>query len=515
MQSTAKTLPLWLDVTAECADWWRHAAAQRDCDVVVVGAGIAGLSIASNLLREGRQVLVVDRAGIGAGETLRTSAHLASALDDRFTALSRYHGSEGARLAADSHAAAIDWIERLVTEAGEDCGFRRVPGILFAHDGETGTLEREKVAAAKSGLEVAFLREGLPAMPALGPVLCFARQARIDIGRYLRLLARSVRDRGAQFLRAEAVAVKGGGRPAVELRGGDTLHARQVVVAANVPFHDTGATYLKQAPYRTYVVVGWAPADSIPDALYWDDADPYHYVRLVEAPAGQEGIGLIVGGEDHKVGQDDDPEAYARLQAWTRQRFPSVERFTHGWSGQVLEPADGLGFIGADPDHDNVFIATGDSGNGLTHGTLAGLLVCDLMQGRDNPWAELYDPARRRWAATAAALKENANAAAQFRDWVAPSDLRDLSELSAGNGAVVRRGVHRVAVYRDGGGALHAHNARCPHMGCVVRWSGEEKSWDCPCHGSRFEAKTGAILNGPASEPLAPFDLDETADEPA
>jgi glycine/D-amino acid oxidase-like deaminating enzyme/nitrite reductase/ring-hydroxylating ferredoxin subunit len=510
MQGTAKTLPLWHDVTGECADWWQAAPPRHDCDAVVVGAGIAGLGIALSLLREGREVLLVDRAGVGAGETLRTSAHLASALDDRFYALARHHGRDGARLAAESHGAAIDWIERLVATGDDGCGFRRVPGILFPHDGDPGMLEREYPAARKSGLQVSYLRDGWSEMPALGPVLRFEGQARIDIGRYLRLLARAVRDAGARFLRAEAVAVEGGAAPVVELRGGGSLRARQVAVAANVPFHDTGATYLKQAPYRSHVVVGWAPAATIPDALYWDDADPYHYVRLVEPPADQEPgeIGVIVGGEDHKVGQDDDPQAYARLQAWTRARFPTVARFTHAWSGQVLEPADGLGYIGADPDHDNVFIATGDSGNGLTHGTIAGMLVGELMLGRDNPWTELYDPARRRWTASTSALRENANAAAQYRDWLAPSDLDDLSALTAGNGAVVRRGLHRVAVYRDGEGKLHAHNARCPHMGCVVRWSGEEKSWDCPCHGSRFEARSGAILNGPTSEPLAPYDLD-------
>ena len=507
---TARTIPVWDDITAQTADWWRASIPGADCDVVVIGAGIAGLSTALCLLREGRQVLLVDRQGIGAGETLRTSAHLASALDDRFSVLARYHGRDGARLAAASHAAAIDWIETFSAQAPGGCGFRRIPGYLFPCDDDTSTIEREATAAARAGLEVELLREGLAALPALGPVLRFDRQARVDIGAYILHLAHAVRDAGAQFLRAEATAIEGGDAPTVKLRDATRLRARAVVSASNVPFHQTGVAWLKQAAYRTYVVAGHAPRDSIPDALYWDDGDPYHYIRLLEGDEEGEVL-VIVGGDDHKVGQDDDPEAYVRLQAWAREHFPSITRFSTAWSGQILEPADGLAFVGADPDQDNVYLVTGDSGNGLTHGTLAALLLTDLVQGRRNDWAELYDPARRRWASAGPWLRENLNSGLQYRDWVAPADITDPAQLTPGNGAVIRKGLRRVAVYRDGAGILHAHDARCTHMGCVVRWSSEEKSWDCPCHGSRFEAVTGVVLNGPASEPLAPCEL-EAAD---
>jgi len=505
--STARTIPVWGPVEDATAGWFANDAGEGPLDVVVVGAGIAGLTTAAALLREGRRVLVVDKAGIGAGETMRTSAHLASALDDRFHLLARHHGKDGARLAAASHAAAIDWIEE-VSASAEDCGFRRIPGYLFPHDAaDTRELEREVDAAREAGLSVHWLEAGVETPAALGPVLRFDNQARVDIGAYLLALAREVRDGGGRFLRAEVTAVTGGAEVELALRDGRRLHAAAVVSASNVPFHQTDATWLKQAPYRTYVVAGTVPAGAIPDALYWDDADPYHYVRLRDTsdPGVQE---LLVGGEDHKTGQDDDPEAYVRLQAWTRERFPEVEGFHAAWSGQVLEPVDGLAFIGADPDNDNVWLITGDSGNGLTHGTLGGLLVADLVQGRDNPWRELYDPGRKPVRAGGEWLRENANVALQFRDWVKPSQVSDVDDIAAGTGAVLRRGVHRVAVYRAGDGSLHAHNARCPHMGCVVRWSSEEKSWDCPCHGSRFGACSGAILNGPTSEPLAPFDLE-------
>ncbi|KAF1704056.1 FAD-dependent oxidoreductase [Pseudoxanthomonas suwonensis] len=505
--STALTIPVWAPIGDATAGWFETQAPAGAQDVVVVGAGIAGLTTAACLLREGRQVLVIDREGVGAGETLRTTAHLASALDDRFTLLQRHHGKDGARLAAASHAVAIDWIEDLAAGA-PDCGFRRVPGYLYSHKGDTEGLRQEMEAARESGLEVRWCEAGEELPARFGPAIRFAGQARLDAGGYLLALAREVRDAGGRFLRANVERVTGGDEPALHLDDNGVLRARAVVVAANVPFHGTTATFPKQAPYRTYVVAGRVPAGTVPDALVWDDADPYHYVRLRETadPAWME---LLVGGEDHKTGQDDDPEAYARLQAWTRERFPQVESFHAAWSGQVLEPADGLAFIGADPHHDNVWLITGDSGNGMTHGTLGGLLVTDLVQGRDNPWRGLYDPGRQPLRAGGEWLRENVNAVLQYRDWVRPAQVSKVEDISPGSGAVLRRGLHRVAVYRAGDGAVHAYSARCTHMGCVVRWSSEEKSWDCPCHGSRFDARSGVVLNGPANAPLEPYPLED------
>ncbi|KLJ01664.1 FAD-dependent oxidoreductase [Luteimonas sp. FCS-9] len=502
--STGITRPVWLDDSEPTADRFTEKNPSREQDVVVVGAGVAGLTAAVQLARAGRDVLIVERDDVGAGETLRTTAHLASALDDRFFNLARHHGEAGARLAAASHAAAIDWIEAMARD-GIDCDFRRVSGYLFPHDEDVSDIEREYDAARQAGLDVERL-PGLDALPALGgPVLRFAGQARVDIGRYMQGLAEEARVAGCRFHRAEVDRVEGGDRPTLTL-GERTLQARAVVVATNVPFHPTGATFHKQAPYRSFVVAGEIAADAVPDGLYWDDADPYHYVRL---HARRDGTWmLIVGGADHKTGQDDDPEVYARLQAWARARFPGLGTFTHAWSGQVLEPADGLAFLGADPANENVYLVTGDSGNGITHGTLGGLLIADLIQGRDNPWIELYDPGRKPFRSGGAWMRENANAALQFRDWIKPADAAAPDDIARGTGAVLRRGLRRVAVYRAGDDSLHAHDARCPHMGCVVRWSTEEKSWDCPCHGSRFDARTGAILNGPTDRPLAPCTLD-------
>jgi Rieske Fe-S protein len=253
----------------------------------------------------------------------------------------------------------------------------------------------------------------------------------------------------------------------------------------------------------TYVVGAAVPRGSVERALYWDTADPYHYVRLqpMETDGGRFDC-LIVGGEDHKTGHaDDGHERHARLEAWARERFPSIERIAFTWAGQVMETLDGLAYIGRNPGEENVYIVTGDSGMGMTHGTIAGMLLTDLIQGRDHPWRDLYDPSRKIVGAARRFAKENLDVAAQFAGYVMPGGSPE--EIPWDSGAVIQRGLSKVAAYRDEKGELHEVSAVCPHLGCIVQWNGSEKTWDCPCHGSRFD-KTGKVLNGPANRDLAP-----------
>jgi Rieske Fe-S protein len=269
--------------------------------------------------------------------------------------------------------------------------------------------------------------------------------------------------------------------------------------------------HTKQAAYRTYVVGFAVPTGAFPPVLLWDLEDPYHYVRVVRNVEG--GEVLIVGGEDHKTGQEEDPAArFSRLTEWARQHFEGLGEVKYRWSGQVMEPVDGLAFIGRNPmDDDNVYIVTGDSGHGLTHGTLAGVLIRDLILGQDNPYTGLYDPSRKTMRTAGTYLGENANMVGHMvGDWFRGAEVSDPTEIARGQGAIVRHGIIPVAAYRDDVGTLHAVSAVCTHLGCLVQWNGGEKSWDCPCHGSRF-AIDGAILNGPARAPLAAVNL---ADSP-
>lgn len=467
-------------------------------DVVVVGAGIAGLSVALALLERGRRVLVVEREAIGAGQTLRTSAHLASALDDRFHALERWHGLEGAREAAQSHARAIERIECWCRDYAIDCAFARVDGWLIEEGASSeDEIDREYAAALRAGLEVE-LCERAP-IEGEGRALRFGAQARFDPARYLAGLARAVRERGGEWLRADVGGLEGGPVARIRTAGGEEIAAHAVVLASNVPFHEAVAVHTKQAPYRTYVIACPIARDAFPDILLWDMGDPYHYLRRVDDQSGERSW-LIVGGADHKTGQGPDHASFEALLDWTRERIPSTGSPEWSWSGQVLEPVDGLAFIGRDPGgKENVFVVTGDSGNGLTHATVAAELIPDLILGNANACESLYDPRRKPVHALATWASENANVVAQYRDWIAPGDERPLDPL---DGTIVRQGVHRIAVCRREDGALCAYSAVCPHLGCIVRWNAVERTWDCPCHGSRFDPRDGRVLNGPAARGL-------------
>ncbi len=475
-------------------------SADATADVCIVGGCIAGLTTAYLLAREGRSVAVIDDGPTAGGETCRTTAHLVSALDDRFYHLEDLHGREGARLAAQSHAAAIDTIERLITDERINCDFMRLDGYLFVPPGDDATqLDREFDAAQRAGLDVSRVARA-PVSFDTGPALKFARQGQFHVLRYLRGVAAAAKAKGVRiFNHTQARKITGGKKASVETSGG-SIRTSAIVVATNSPVNDLVAIHTKQAAYRTFVVGAVIPRGSIAPLLLWDTPDPYHYVRI--QPGATHDV-LIVGGEDHKTGQANDGEArFQSLKQWTRERFPEVQRFEFCWSGQVMEPIDSLALIGRNPlDSDNVYVATGDSGNGMTHGTIAGLLITDLIMGRKNPWTDLYDPSRKTLGATKEFAKENLNVAVQYADLVTPSEVNDVSEIPAGEGAIMRRGAMKLAVYRDADGRVHERSAICTHLGCVVRWNSAEKTWDCPCHGSRFHCD-GHAVNGPAISAL-------------
>jgi Rieske Fe-S protein len=343
-----------------------------------------------------------------------------------------------------------------------------------------------------------------------GRCLRFPRQAQFHPLKYLAGLARCItRDGGRIHNGTHVKEIKAGHPPSATTSDGHTITAGAIVVATNSPVSDYVTMHTKQAPYRTFVIAALVPKGSVPLALYWDTADPYHYVRL--QPMDGHDL-LIVGGEDHKTGQKDDgAERLDRLERWTRERFPVMERVEYRWSGQVMEPVDSLGFIGKDPANDpGVYIATGDSGNGMTHGTIAGILLTDLIRGRGNAWARLYEPSRVTLNLGAAAefARENLNVAMQYKDYVTPGEVASSDEIGPGQGAVLRRGKKKVAVYKDAGGATFERSAVCTHLGCIVAWNSTERTWDCPCHGSRFDPY-GAVVNGPALGALKPVEEDE------
>jgi len=511
--SSGATRSLWKSTGPEVAAE-SGLEGDLDTDVCIVGGGIAGLTVAYQLARTGQRIVLLDARQPCSGETERTTAHLASALDDGFTHLESLHGVEGARLAAESHAAAIDYIEAVVRELKLDCEFRRVDGYLcLGPKDDASSLERELHAALRAGLTVEMV-DAAPVGTFQGPSLKFAAQAQLNPLRYLAGLAAAVTRLGGRIVSGARVIEVSGGDDGCKVvtESGHTVRARAAVVATNTPINDRYVIHTKQAAYRTYAMALELRDDSdAPDALLWDTEEPYHYVRR---SLGADGVQVvIVGGEDHKTGQDARPEHHwEQLEAWARAHFSGLGRVVSSWSGQVLEPSDGLAFIGPNPsDADNVYIVTGDSGHGLTHGTIAGMLLPELIAGREHPWATLYDPSRKSLRALPAFAKENFNVAAQYLKWVAPADVADERDIPRGEGAVVRKGLRRIAVYRDEHGACQRVSAACPHLGAVVAWNAAEKTWDCPAHGSRF-GTDGQVVTGPSSRGLAPEDREGDPD---
>lgn len=493
----------WLDMPRPAFD---ALAEDLAVDVCVVGSGIAGLTTAYLAAKAGRRVAVLEAGErIVAGESGRTTAHLSNAVDDRYVEIERIHGETVAMLVADSHTVAIDCIEAIVQDESIDCDFRRLDGYLFAAGDDTRNddlLLREYEAARRAGLRVELLPH-VPAMAALRPALRFPNQAQFHPVKYLcGLAAAFVRRGGVIFTSTRATSVEDGTPVRVGTAQGFTVSAQAVAMATNVPGIDRLTMHTKQAAYRSHVIALDVVAGAVFPALYWDTADPYRYVRLAGEPGAAEL--LVVGGEDHKTGQADDAQQrFDRLEQWARARFAGIGARRWSWSGQVVEPADRLAFIGRNPGDENVYIVTGDSGNGMTHGTIAGLLLNDLFAGTGNPWSAVYDPARRPpLRALGEFAGENANVAAQYADWLAPAEVDDAARIAPDSGAIVRDGLGRLAVYRGADGTLHRCDATCPHLGCVVQWNSLERSWDCPCHGSRFDP-FGTVLCGPATRNLA------------
>lgn len=474
-------------------------------DVCIIGGGMVGLSVAYLLTRAGKRVAVLEDGDLGSGISAMTTAHVTCVLDDRYYELERRHGEEGARLAADSHSTAINRIETIVASEGIACDFERLNGYLFlAPDDDPDTLLRELAAAQRAGIDAALVDQAARPSFETGRCLLFPNQAQFHPLRYLDGLARAVlRDGGRIFTHTHADHVDGG-RPAQVAAGGRVVTADAVVVATHSPVVDRVAIHTKQAAWMSYVIGARVPSGSVARALYWDTGFPYHYARLqaATAPAPHSDV-LIVGGEDHRTGQADDTgDHLARLESWARERFPDIEAIEYTWSGQVMQSVDGLAYIGRNPmDNDNVYVITGDSGSGMTYATIAAILLTDLIEGRENPWATLYDPSRKTLRSAATWARENVRTTSQYADWLTPGDVRSEDDVARDSGAVMVDGLSRVALYREPDGTLHRMSAVCAHLGCIVNWNPTERTWDCPCHGSRYD-RFGTVINGPANENL-------------
>ena len=472
-------------------------------DACVIGAGVAGLSVAYRLAQDGHKVVVLDDGELGASMTSRTTAHLVTAVDDRYFNLAQLHGDDVARQVAAAHQWAIERIESTIHHERIACDFERVDGFLTAADGLDEVLEQELNAARDAGLlDVEVIDHTV--FPLCGTQRClrFPRQGQLHPLRYVEGLADAVQRLRGHIYGHTHVDEVNAGEPVRVRAGSHTICADVAVVATNTPVTEKIAIHFKQAPYMTYVIAARVPRSSVPRALVWDTGDPYHYVRVQTAPDATHDF-LLVGGEDHKTGQADDAfDRFARLEQWARARYLTIGEVEYAWAGQIMESVDRLAFLGPSPSGENgVYVVTGESGTGITHATIAAAIIADHVAGRENAWAALYDPSRRSYRAFGTYVKENINATTQLLDWLSPGEVGSVDEIAPDTGAVLRRGFRKVAAYRDESGRLHTCSATCRHLGCIVRWNSIERTWDCPCHGSRYD-RFGKVVSGPAISDL-------------
>ena len=496
MQTPKHQAP-WRDLTPSPS--FEPLRGKLQVDTAIVGAGITGATVAWQLARAGQKVALIDMGNVGAGETGKTTSHLTAIMDGGTAALRKKHGEAlAAKVLAAQHEA-IASMEAWCTEFGPSTRFRRVPAYLFSEDKQgVSQVDAEHEALKAMGVP----SERLPKAPlpfSSQAALRVDGQAQFEPMAYLAAMAkRIVEAQGRIFTGSQVLHVEDGAPCKLSTAEGE-ISAQHLILATHTPPNRL-AYHTQIFAYRTYVLA--ATCSTLPPpGLYFDTADPYHYIRTQDTPSGDI---LIVGGNDHKTGKQDDKAAYfANLEGYARERF-AIKNVDYVWSGQIMEPADMLPFVGPNGGDTNTLFASGYSGNGITLGTVAAQILADAVLGRDNAYASLFSSRRLDLTAQLGAMaRENIDVPVHMVGDRVTALGRSEEGIPRGEGRVVNRGAHMVALYCDDGGKQHALSAVCPHMGCLVNWNTAEKSWDCPCHGSRFSSH-GKLLNGPALENLKP-----------
>ncbi len=476
-----------------------------EVDVIVVGGGITGITAAYLAKKAGKTVALIDRARCASIDTGHTTAHLTAVTDLRLKDIAKNFGRDAARATWAAGIAAIDQIMTIIRAEGIACDFHWVPGYLHAslrnpESKRIDDLEAEAAAAADLGIRAEFIG----AVPLFGvPGVEFAHQAIFHPTKYLAALVKTIPGAGS-YVFEETNADEISDDPLTVKSGDFTIRGKFLFLATHTPLQ--GVTGMlsallfqtKLALYTSYVIGGTVQKGQLPYASFWDNGDPYDYLRIEPR---EDHDYIIFGGEDHKTGQSaGTAEPYRRLEERLRMYIPTIQ-IDHRWSGQVIETNDGLPYIGETAK--GQFAATGFSGNGMTFGTLGAMMAMDKLLGRKNPWSDLFDIDRKKLlGGTWTYIKENKDYPIRLvTDWMAASEGDSIEQLARGEGKILKLDGKRVAAYRDESGKVSLCSPVCTHLKCIVDWNNAEKTWDCPCHGSRFEP-SGKVISGPAEEPL-------------
>jgi glycine/D-amino acid oxidase-like deaminating enzyme/nitrite reductase/ring-hydroxylating ferredoxin subunit len=472
-----------------------------DCDVAVVGAGIVGVTAALQLAVDGAKVALLEARELGSGATGYTTAKLSSLHGTIYSELAGSYGDDTARAYGEMNEAGVRAVAAYADELGIECDFRRKPNFTYAEsDSERSTLVAEAETAQRLGLPASFQPDSdeLP-FPIAGAVR-FDDQAEFHPLKYLHALAASAAEQGCVIHeRTRVTSVKHGDPSVLELESGGTVRAGHVILATHLPINDLGFFSMRNHPERSYAMLVEI-GGPVPQGMYLSSESPTRTLRAV--PTEDREL-LLIGGESHRSGEGGETERYERVERWARERF-DVLSVAHRWATQDHIPNDKLPFIGgATPRGDTILAATGMRKWGLAMGTSAAAILADRIAGRDNRWADTFDPMRLHPLAEGRSLAKHGLATGVHLVLDRLTKRGSADDLPPGQGAVVGSGLAQRAVFRDETGELHSVSARCTHLGCIVAFNDAERTWDCPCHGSRFGID-GEVLEGPATSPLPP-----------
>lgn len=475
-------------------------------DVLIVGGGITGITTALLLQQGGKKCVIAEKDSIGFGTTLGTSAHINTFFDTTYQQVNKNFGKEKAQLLYKAATKAMQLIKHHVKEYSIDCGFEMADGYIFSVSEEQNTMLEEIVTGGESvGLPVYYTNQNTFPVPYLS-IARVPEQAKFNPAPYITALAKKFEEAGGVIMQHCTVTHVSGDVLLEAKTNRLPIRAKKIIYATHIP-PGVNLLHFRCAPYRSYVIAATLKSGSYPD-LGYDLHDPYHYYRT-QVVEGKEY--LIIGGEDHKTGHEENTEAcFRRLESHANTYF-NINKIEYRWSSQYFEPADGLPYIGNLPGtNGNEYVATGFGGNGITYSAISAILLSDLLLRGNSDLLDLFDPNRiKPVAGFSNFVKEGADMVKEFISGnLQRTKIESVAALAPGEGKIVTYEGNKVALYKDDNHNLYALDPSCPHIHCSVAWNGAEKTWDCPCHGSRFSV-TGDLLTGPAQTGLKRIDLTE------